>query len=298
MTWIKTRFPEPRAALFEADGLRWLAQAPGGARIAEVISVRPGRLELEEISSARPTPAAARIFGAALARTHAAGAEHMGYIPGDTPGYMGQAPLPPAPSAVEATGWGEFYAAHRVQPFLRTAVQQGRIDRSGQAVIESVITRLTRGELDHDQPAAVDGVARLHGDLWTGNVLWETADDGEGAAREGGSGGGGAGGAAAHGGDPGSGGPDGGGAQRVDVRAVLIDPTAHGGHAETDLAMLELFGQPYLSEILEGYQEVSPLAAGWQDRVSLHQLNPLLVHTVLFGGSYAAAAVAAARPYA
>jgi fructosamine-3-kinase len=68
--------------------------------------------------------------------------------------------------------------------------------------------------------------------------------------------------------------------------AVLIDPAAHGGHRETDLAMLGLFGTPYLHEILEGYQAVTPLAEGWEGRVKLHQLYPVAAHAVLFGGPY------------
>ncbi|MBK0868411.1 MULTISPECIES: fructosamine kinase family protein [unclassified Saccharopolyspora] len=77
--------------------------------------------------------------------------------------------------------------------------------------------------------------------------------------------------------------------------AWLIDPAAHGGHRETDLAMLALFGCPHLERVLAAYEEVSPLADGWRQRVGLHQLFPLLVHTVLFGGGYARQAVAAAR---
>ena len=95
--------------------------------------------------------------------------------------------------------------------------------------------------------------ARLHGDLWSGNVLWST--DG----------------------------------------AWLIDPAAHGGHRETDLAMLALFGCPHLDTVLAAYDEAAPLAPGWRDRVPLHQLFPLLVHVVLFGRGYAGQCVAAAR---
>jgi fructosamine-3-kinase len=75
----------------------------------------------------------------------------------------------------------------------------------------------------------------------------------------------------------------------------LIDPAAHGGHRETDLAMLALFGCPYLETVLAAYDEASPLADGWRTRVPLHQLFPLLVHVVLFGRGYAAQAVGAAR---
>jgi fructosamine-3-kinase len=73
----------------------------------------------------------------------------------------------------------------------------------------------------------------------------------------------------------------------------VIDPAAHGGHRETDLAMLALFGAPQLETILAAYDEAAPLANGWRDRVELHQLFPLLVHTVLFGGGYGAQALRA-----
>jgi len=78
-------------------------------------------------------------------------------------------------------------------------------------------------------------------------------------------------------------------------RGCLIDPAAHGGHRETDLAMLALFGAPYLDRIVAAYGEVAPLADGWQARVPLHQLHPVLVHVCLFGASYREAAVVAAR---
>ncbi len=79
---------------------------------------------------------------------------------------------------------------------------------------------------------------------------------------------------------------------------VLIDPMAYGGHAETDLAMLALFGYPFLDEVLRGYDEASSIADGWRERVALHQLAPLLLHCVLFGGWYLGEAVSAARRYA
>ncbi|MBB5916981.1 fructosamine-3-kinase [Nocardia transvalensis] len=66
----------------------------------------------------------------------------------------------------------------------------------------------------------------------------------------------------------------------------LIDPAAHGGHRETDLAMLALFGAPHLDRIRAAYHEAVPLPRGWRDRIPLHQLYPLLVHVVLFGSSY------------
>lgn len=77
--------------------------------------------------------------------------------------------------------------------------------------------------------------------------------------------------------------------------AYLVDPAAHGGHRETDLAMLALFGVPYLDTVLAAYDEAAPLADGWRERVALHQVFPLLVHATMFGGGYGARAAAAAR---
>jgi fructosamine-3-kinase len=83
----------------------------------------------------------------------------------------------------------------------------------------------------------------------------------------------------------------------ADGRAWLIDPSAHGGHPEEDLAMLALFGA-VPEAVRRAYAEVHPLADGWEDRVGLFQLVPLLVHTALFGGGYRAQAQAVARRYA
>ena len=81
-------------------------------------------------------------------------------------------------------------------------------------------------------------------------------------------------------------------------RGSLIDPAAHGGHREADLAMLDLFGLPELSRVLAAYAEVFPPADGWRERIGLHQLHPLLVHAALFGAGYGSRAVAVARALA
>jgi fructosamine-3-kinase len=79
-------------------------------------------------------------------------------------------------------------------------------------------------------------------------------------------------------------------------RPWLIDPSAYGGHREIDLAMLRLFGGPR-ERVFDAYAEAYPLADGYEDRVELWQLLPLLVHAVLFGGPYGAAAERGARHY-
>jgi len=76
----------------------------------------------------------------------------------------------------------------------------------------------------------------------------------------------------------------------------LVDPAAHGGHREFDLAMMRLFGG-FGSEAFAAYDEVFPLAPGAADRVLLHQIAPLVVHAVKFGGGYGPAAERAIATY-
>ena len=77
-------------------------------------------------------------------------------------------------------------------------------------------------------------------------------------------------------------------------RSWLIDPAAHGGHRAFDLAMMRLVGG-FGDECFEAYHQEHPLADGWRDRVALHQLAPLVVHAIKFGGGYVDAADEAVR---
>jgi fructosamine-3-kinase len=83
----------------------------------------------------------------------------------------------------------------------------------------------------------------------------------------------------------------------VDGNSWLIDPAAHGGHREFDLAMMRLFGG-FGIECFAAYAEVHPLADGWEQRVALHQIAPLVVHAIKFGGGYLEAATRAIAQYA
>lgn len=223
----------------EARGLTWLREA-GVVPVPEVVFVRDGLLALAWIPQAGPDRAAAERFGRELAGLHAAGSERFG---APWPGFIASLPLPND----QADSWPAWYAEFRLLPYCRLARDTGTLGAADVALIESVASQVD-GLAGPAEPAA-----RIHGDLWSGNVLW-------------------------------SGG-----------RGWLVDPAAHGGHRETDLAMLALFGAPYLDLILASYQDVSPLADGWRARVPLHQLHPLLVHVCLFGAGYREAALAAAR---
>lgn len=148
----------------EAAGLRWLA-VPGGAPVAEVLAVEPDAITLTRVVSAPPTTEAAYAFGRGLARTHGASAAAFGIGPdgwtGD--GFIGDAPLSLRPHPT----WGAFYAAERVLPYAREAHGRGALSSTQLALIEGLGVRLTDGEFDDDAPPA-----RIHGDLWAGNVLF------------------------------------------------------------------------------------------------------------------------------
>ncbi|WP_127130058.1 fructosamine kinase family protein [Georgenia sp. SYP-B2076] len=270
---------DPATVRFEAAGLRWLGEAVpgGGAAVVEVLAEGPGWLETRRVSEGRPDAAAAEDFGRAVARTHAAGAPHFGAPPAgwSAEGFMGRAPLPlRAAAPAGRDSWGRFYAEERILPYLAAATANGSIDSAGARTVERCAARVADGALDAPQPGLVRGaVARVHGDLWSGNVLW--ARDGAGTSDR------------ARPGEPGHG-----------VVATLIDPAAHGGHAESDLAQLALFGAPHLDRILGAYAEASPPAPGWRERVGLHQLHMLVVHAALFGGPYGAQTVRTAARYA
>ena len=64
--------------------------------------------------------------------------------------------------------------------------------------------------------------------------------------------------------------------------AALIDPACYYGDAEVDLAMLTLFATPPAGF----WDAYGPPDAGWEERRSIYQLFPALVHLRLFGVTY------------
>jgi fructosamine-3-kinase len=237
---VKTRSGAPDG-FFEAEarGLRWLAE-PGVAPVAEVLAVDAECLVLRWVEPAKPTAETATGLGRALAHLHTSGAPMFG---GEHDGFIGALPMPNR----TAPTWPEFYATKRVLPYLKLAADRGHVEPGEVATIEALVGRLT------DLAGPDEPPARIHGDLWSGNIVW-SSDHG-----------------------------------------TLIDPAAHGGHRETDLAMLALFGVPHLQRLLDAYEDETPLAEGWEQRQSLHQLFPLLVHAAHFGSHYGNRAAEAAN---
>jgi fructosamine-3-kinase len=238
------RWPFAPAGFFaaEANGLAWLAE-PGVIRVPDVLDVTVSSIAIEPIPIGAPTESGAEQLGRSLARLHAAGSPSFG---ASWPGFIGPLEMGNEPSA----DWPTFYAEHRILPYLRAARDSDAISAEGTRTVERVLSRLR----EVAGPAADEAPSRIHGDLWSGNLLWDNEGNG-----------------------------------------WIIDPAAHGGHRETDLAMLALFGTPHIARILAAYDEERPLAEGWRDRVALHQLHPLLVHAVLLGPNYGSQAEEAAR---
>jgi protein-ribulosamine 3-kinase len=71
----------------------------------------------------------------------------------------------------------------------------------------------------------------------------------------------------------------------ADGKACLIDPAVYYGHRESDIAMTQLFGG-FSNEFYTAYNRAFPLAKGWEKRVDILNLYPLLIHVNLFGGGY------------
>lgn len=69
-------------------------------------------------------------------------------------------------------------------------------------------------------------------------------------------------------------------------QATIYDPAVYYGHREIELAFTYLFGG-FPGAFYSAYEEAYPLASGFSQRKDVYNLYPLLVHTNLFGGSYA-----------
>ena len=248
--FLKARAGSDRAEFEdEAAGLAWLAAAGelSCPRPVCVIETEDGSgLLMEWIDSGAATDWEA--FGHGLASLHTTdGGEHGARPPDSDPGGVRFGSLR-LPAVVPGSGlsFGEVYA-ERVAFLAREARDRDALDCQAADRLLDLANRV---------PALIGGEerpTRLHGDLWSGNVL------------------------------PGA-----------DGKPWLIDPAAYGGDAEVDLAMLELFGSPPES-FYRAYDEVRPLREGIAERRTLWQLQPLLVHAVLFGGHYGRAADEAAR---
>ena len=247
--FVKTNLNAPRGMFpAEARGLQWLGEA-NAVRLPQVYAVcrddatgQAAYLVLEWIEPGRPAADFDERLGQSLAQLHLAQAPGFGF---GSDNFIGSLPQS---NKSEAT-WPDFFWKRRLEPQVKRAVDSRRLDPATLRTFEGLAQRLP------DLFGEAEPPARLHGDLWSGNLHVAAS------------------------GTP-----------------CLIDPAVYGGHREMDLGMMRLFGG-FSSRVFAAYAEAYPLAPGFEGRVALTQLYPLLVHVNLFGGGYARSVEQALKRY-
>lgn len=145
----------------EARGLEWLRSA-GAVRVPEVRHVSgPDEaiqfLVLEFIAAGRPRADFDERLGRELAALHRVGAKGFGF---DSDNFIGSLPQRNGAHA----NWAEFYRAERLEPQLARAVDGGHLSYALRRAAARVLERLPELVGPAEPPA------RLHGDLWSGNL--------------------------------------------------------------------------------------------------------------------------------
>ena len=137
----------------------------------------------------------------------------------------------------EKTTWAEFFATQRIEPIYQQAREKGYFSAGTTSLIHKLLDKV-------DNLFPIEQPALLHGDLWNGNMMFNTNNE-----------------------------------------ASIYDPAVYFGHREMDIAMTKLFGG-FDDAFYLGYNACYPLEKGWEERLQLGQLYPLLIHVLLFGGGY------------
>ncbi len=264
----------------EAAGLRWLGVPDSGIATPRVVGVvddspdcaprgddhsgadgEPAAvrlLALEWIDAGQLDPAGEEKLGRGLAAIHREGAPAFGATPfTDVNGAIDPARHAHAPMRFNeltlpnqsCATWAEFYAERRIRPLATACRDKDELTAEDCEVFDRLCAKMPSLSGPEEPPA------RLHGDLWSGNVLPAT-----------------------------------------DGRVFLIDPVAHGGHRELDLALLKVFGGPS-ERCFDAYRESYPLSPEHRERERLWQLGMILLHVYLFGGGYRAQALSIASGY-
>ncbi len=158
--FVKTNARSP-AGMFEAEakGLGWLAQSDA-IRTPNVIAVSEAPVPFLVLELLKPS-GRQRDFdeklGRSLANLHAFGAPGFGL---DHDNFIGRLPQ----SNASAPTWAAFYWSERLEPQLRLATERGLVDAATRARFDRVHARLPELVGPEEPPA------RLHGDLWGGNL--------------------------------------------------------------------------------------------------------------------------------
>ena len=247
--FVKTNLSAPRGMFpAEARGLKWLDET-NSLRVPKVYAVcredatgQAAYLVLEWIEPGKPAANFDERLGQGLAQLHQVQAAKFGW---DCDNFIGSLPQ----DNRSEPSWPEFFWNRRLEPQMKRAVDSRRLDDSTQRLFEKLPLRLP------ELFSVAEPPARLHGDLWGGNLHTDSSG-----------------------------------------MPCLIDPAVYGGHREMDLGMMRLFGG-FSPRVFEAYSECYPILSGFEERLALVQLYPLLVHVNLFGGGYAASLKKAVQRY-
>ncbi|WP_193095457.1 fructosamine kinase family protein [Brevibacterium sp. FME17] len=247
--FIKEHVGAPRGFFAaEAAGLEWLAE-PDVVPVVGVIEHDAKSLRLDRVEETAPDANSAFAFGRQLALLHDSGAPSFGWAPAE-PAWFGPLESPFEVEVALCKSFTEFWVETRLEPLADEISNQ--LSQDQQETIATAIEVIASGAFEGISGTGREKPARVHGDLWAGNLIWA---------------------------------PDG---------CTLIDPAAHGGHRLEDMAMLALFGTPFLDEIFAGYEAVHPMPAGWAKDLPAHNFFALLAHVKLFGSGFLGQTLSAA----
>lgn len=257
--FIKWNLSAPKGVFeAEAKGLTLLHQATirdGLIRVPTLIHIDPQFLVMEALESS--SVGDSYEFGRGLAKMHRDGLaliedSHLLQLETgfglDHDNFIGSL----SQRNTLTPSWGEFYVLHRIEPQINLLVEKGwSVSFNRKLAIEKIESLFFNSYR-----------SLLHGDLWGGNAMFlsNSSSGQKGLSGMGHS------------------------TQPLAI-AAIYDPAVYVGHPEMDLAMTRLFGG-FEPDFYRGYQDEWPIMPGWEERVSICQLYPILVHANLFGGGY------------
>ncbi|MDR1862138.1 MAG: fructosamine kinase family protein [Candidatus Ancillula sp.] len=259
-TYRKSRRNAPAGFFFaEHSGLLWLKEAERseGARVVTPLEYSDTHLTTEFVKSTAPTHDAAFEFGVRIARTHTFEVDFpFGFTP-SIPSYYG--PLEdPLEQGVSLNGdrtaedWLDYFTNIRLRPMLQRGLARGNFTKNGLEDTENMLNLVASAVKHGTHPELLPPEFITTSPARIHGDLWSGniiwSEDG----------------------------------------VVAIDPAAIAGCYEEDLAMLNAFGCPHYSAILDGYSSVRELMRGWQWRQTLHNLHPIAGHVTWFGSGYIA----------
>lgn len=168
-TYRKQRAGAPQGFFAaEAAGLRWLAE-PRVVPVVAVLGEGDDHVDLERLESARASAAAARTFGAELARLHDSGAEAFGQTPSDT-AWFGPLESPFSVPTTRHDDFTPYWVEDRLAPVARAAAQH--LGSEEQRAVDAALAAIGTGIFAGISGKGTEKPSRLHGDLWSGNVMW------------------------------------------------------------------------------------------------------------------------------